>query len=171
MDHDHRSRRVIKLCLDSIRNITFYKSGFKDGRILYNDQFWITANGNFLDIAVLEWCKMFGDWNSKHHWRLVINSDDSFLMGLLAELDLTEAEYNTQKARVRHYRDKFIAHLDDENTMHIPDVSMMEKSVYYLFDCLRTQEVHNPLLVDCSPDPSLFRDGYMKDMTKYLQLD
>jgi len=109
MVRELRARRVIILCLHCIRNITFYKSGFKDGHILYNDQFWITSNGNFLDIAVLEWCKIFGDWNSHHHWKLVIDSGDSFLMELLAELNLTKAEYNTQKAKVRHYRDKFVA--------------------------------------------------------------
>jgi hypothetical protein len=43
-----------------------------------HDQFWVIINGNFLDIAVLEWCKLFGDTRGKHYFGKVISDVPAF---------------------------------------------------------------------------------------------
>jgi hypothetical protein len=45
-----------------------------DGKkyILPESELWATLNSNFLDIAVLEWCKLFTDAKAYHNWRKVL---------------------------------------------------------------------------------------------------
>ena len=60
---------------------------------IFEGQFWINAIGNFLDICVLEWCKLFGEKRGKHYWREIISDPDSFFQELLNETGLTETEF------------------------------------------------------------------------------
>ena len=86
-------RRVGILCCHFLRNLAFYMAGWRKGELIFKDQFWVNANGNFLDICVLEWCKLFVDKRGKHHWRKVITDQASFYDGLLQAVNLTEAEF------------------------------------------------------------------------------
>jgi hypothetical protein len=61
-------RRVATLCLYYLRHMAFYRAGWRGGSLVFRSQFWVAVNGNFLDICVLEWCKLFGDKRSKHYW-------------------------------------------------------------------------------------------------------
>src|ERR1035437_6199957 len=115
MTRSQHLRRVAILCCHCLSNLAFYKA---NGKSKLKGQFWLGANGNFLDIAVLEWCKLFADTRGKHFWRKAISADVSFQEGLLAELGLTETEFEDYVNQVRAYRDKFIAHLDSEEVMH-----------------------------------------------------
>jgi hypothetical protein len=77
MTDTERRRRVILLCCSFARNLAFYRARESGkARALLSAShpqasFWRQANGNFLDICVLEWCKLFGDKKGKHHWSRV----------------------------------------------------------------------------------------------------
>jgi hypothetical protein len=52
--------------------------------------FWRQVNGNFFDMAVLDWCKLFGDQKQtplkrvgEHHWRRVVSDPEMFEARLL----------------------------------------------------------------------------------------
>lgn len=67
----------------------------------------------------MEWCKLFGEIKGKHYWEIIIQDQASFK----ADLYLTaggEARLKEYVAEVRTYRDKFVAHLDDELVAHVP---------------------------------------------------
>ena len=49
MTRKQRLRRVAILCCHCLRNLAFYKSGWKDGSLKIDGDFWINVNGNFLD--------------------------------------------------------------------------------------------------------------------------
>ncbi len=102
--------------------------------------FWRSANSNFIDIAVLEWYKLFADGRGQHHWRKVVSDPDSFRTGLFVALRMTEAEFEAYIARVKEYRDKFVAHLDDLEVMDIPWLRVARQSAAYLFNYLRAHE-------------------------------
>ena len=114
MTSRQRLRRVGTLCCHCLRNLAFYMAGWRDGALKIKGQFWVNANGNFLDIAVLEWCKLFADTSGKHFWRKIISDSDGFWEGLLRELGLSEAQFDDYVTQMRTYRDKFVAHLDSE---------------------------------------------------------
>jgi len=65
-----RTRRVAIVCCAFTRNVAYYRTGHDVARGLGN--FWRTTDGNFLDMAVLEWCKLFADPRGKHYWKKVI---------------------------------------------------------------------------------------------------
>lgn len=125
-------RRVLILCCHFLRNLAFYKAGRRNRALIRSEQFWVTANGNFLDHCVLEWCKLFGDKRGRHHWRKVIIDHARFFAGLLATLKLTETQFELYIEEMRTYRDKFVAHLDLDEVMQIPKLTLARKSVTYL---------------------------------------
>jgi hypothetical protein len=151
MKRPERIRRVALLCCHCLRNLAVYRAGWHSGRLRVSRQFWINANGNALDIAVLEWCKLFADRQGKHHWRKVVVDSNDFLAGLYATLGISEAEYRRYVLSVLRYRDKFIAHLDDDRIMHIPRTRLLRKSAAYLFDRLRADALNLQYLGDAPP--------------------
>ncbi len=66
MTRRERLRQVKILCCHFLRNLAFYKAGWRKGELIFKDQFWVNANGNFIDVCVLEWCKLFGDKRGQH---------------------------------------------------------------------------------------------------------
>jgi hypothetical protein len=68
---------------------------------------------------VLEWCKLLGDEKNKHFWRNVVTDPPAFEARLLAHLGMTASDF-VDLAKMRRYRDKFVAHLDSDVRMEIP---------------------------------------------------
>jgi hypothetical protein len=159
MTRNARARRSAILCSHFLRNIAFYESWFNAGQPFKDDQFWITANGNFLDIAVLEWCKLFADRKAKHHFTKVLGSPDHFRTDLFAELHLGEVEWGAYIEKLKAYRDKFIAHLDDQNIMNIPDMNVARRSAIFLYQHLLDQEAGNATFHDArSSADAIYQD-------------
>jgi hypothetical protein len=133
-----RARRTATLCGHCLRNIAFYRAGRHRLKLRITREFWKGANGNCIDLALLEWCKLFADSKGKHHWSKTITDQKAFMLGLHARLGYSEAQFNAYVESVRHLRDKFIAHLDDEKTMFFPLLRPARASVAYLFNELLT---------------------------------
>lgn len=140
MTRKQRLRRVALLCCHFLRNLAYYQAGWHEKALVYDDEFWKTANGNFLDICVLEWCKLFGDVHEKQYWGKVIIDTPQFFEGLLDEIGLSQGELETYVEEMREYRDKFVAHLDSDLVMDIPKLSFAQKSASYLYDYLLANE-------------------------------
>lgn len=136
MNRSERLRRTSILCCHCLRNLAFYRAGWRHAQFRIERQFWINANGNFLDIAVLEWCKLFADHDGKHHWKRLISDKPDFLSGLCKRLGMSAKEFQNYATAVLRYRNKFIAHLDEEHVMHIPSLRIARKSAAYLYDYL-----------------------------------
>lgn len=132
MTKNERHRRVIILCCHFMRNLAYYRAAPKRKTLESKGSFWVGINGNCLEIGILEWCKLFGDKKDPHHWRKIVSDTDSFNLGLL-ELVGGEEYFNTYIDKVRTYRDKFIAHLDNELIANIPemDVAFISASYYH----------------------------------------
>jgi hypothetical protein len=104
-----------------------------------NRNFWVNANGNFLDIAVLEFCKLFAE-SGKHDWSKVVQNDPDFLDNMHAEVGKSNAEWLAYLDEMRKYRDKFVAHWDDLDEIPIPDLEMAKDSAAYLLEHLVAHE-------------------------------
>lgn len=156
MTDEERIRRVTILCCHCLRNIAFYRAGWKQGDSRVKRQFWVNANGNFLDIAVLEWCKLFTDRNGGHHWKRVVSNHSSFATGLFARLGMTKKEFENYAEPIMRYRNKFVAHLDDERVANIPRLRMALRSTAYLYDHLRNDPIAKPYLPEAKRSASEF---------------
>jgi hypothetical protein len=133
-----RVRRTAILCGHCLRNIAFYRAGWHNYKPRITRQFWISANGAFMDFALLEWCKLFADWRGKHHWSKTIVDQSSFSSGLYARLAMSEVQFVGYIETMKRPRDKFIAHLDEDNMMMLPRLRPARVSVAYLYDKLLT---------------------------------
>lgn len=153
MNRRVRLRRTGLLCLHCLRNLAFLRAAQDASRRWAGQQFWITAHNNFLDTAVLEWCKIFGDKRAKHDWRKVVTDQDMFFTCLLEHLRVKEDEYEDYIAAMRAYRDKFIAHLDEENRMNIPNMNIAIKSTQFLYRWLLECEDNCDAFLDAPPNP------------------
>jgi hypothetical protein len=147
MTRRDRVRRTFILCNHFLRNLAFYRTGWLRGGIdrrptlrRRDSQFWVNINSNFIDISVLEWCKLFGDAKGKHHWNKVITRPVEFEQQLHRYLRTTPEEFNEYLKEMRRYRDKFVAHLDDEPIMYLPRLRPAKKSAAFLHDYLLAHE-------------------------------
>jgi hypothetical protein len=116
------------------------------------------VNGNFLDVCVLEWCKLFGSKKDPHCWRKFVSDPNGFKADLLRHLSLDEAEFEKYVQDVLLYRDKFIAHLDSEPVMNIPNLDTVEESTYFYLKHVVTNEAQTGDLYGYEPyaDPSRY---------------
>jgi len=137
-------RKLSLLCCHCVRNVAYYRVGFANedgsGDLKEPTQFGATTNSNMLDIAVLEWCKLFADRKARHHWkRFILNEDDQkrFLGELLVATRVSLDGWKRYLDEMRVYRDKFVAHLDEENLMRIPALGTALECVFLLYAHVR----------------------------------
>lgn len=132
LSHGDRVHRTVSLCLHCLRNIAFYRAGFHGYKYRLRRQFWVALNGGFMDTAILEWCKLFSDRRGKHRWNRSVDDEAAFAQALYRCLGCTEAQFEAYIKTFRHPRNKFIAHLDDEDVMTLPRLRMARASAAFL---------------------------------------
>jgi len=123
-----------------LRNFAFYRAAQDAKKAWAGEQFWITVSNDFLDIGVLEWCKVFGDKRAKHDWRKSVTDQAAFHAALLDHIRLTEDLFEDYISEIRTYRDKFVAHLDEDERMNIPNLAAAIKSTQFLYHHLLESE-------------------------------
>lgn len=133
MSRRKRLRRVALLCSAFTTNAAYYRIGTRAEYSHLRDQntFWRTANSNFLDTCVLEWCKLFGDEKGQHYWGNIVAEPKTFQANLLSHLGVTEAAFKAEIQVMRQYRDKFLAHLDSELKMQVPTLDVAMRAVWF----------------------------------------
>jgi hypothetical protein len=138
---------VVNLCRSFGRNLAYYRAGWTDehrhlleSKNVESVNFWRTVNGNFLDICVLEWCKLFGDKNSEYYWKNISYDVEGFKADLLFRLGLKEEEFKTQIKTIREYRDKWVAHLDTDRSGFFPELEAAKNAVWFYYERMVQQE-------------------------------
>ena len=132
-------RKTYEICRSVLRNAAFYTGGSARRNSNDKSQFAIVASNNFLDMAFLEWCKIFADRRGKHHWAKILPPGSDFHDALLKRLGLDSAEFETLLNSVRHYRDKEIAHADEYDVVDIPLLKLVVQSAIFLYERLRIE--------------------------------
>jgi len=166
MSRRDRLRRVVKLCVSFSRNMAYFRAASKKEHLPFMRystdpvaNFLITAVNNCLDVCVLEWCKIFADPRGKHFWANVVKDPVKFEAGLLKHLALNQAEFDQQIVEVRCYRDKFVAHLDDEMFQKLPWLESAKAAVFFYHSYVVREEAKDG---DLSGLPLSLETGYDK---------
>lgn len=140
-----------------------------DGSLKLNSQFWVAVNGNFLDICVLEWCKLFGDTRGKHYWKKGVSNQAAFSDGLFQQLEMSENAFNSYVTEMRTYRDKYVAHLDSNERFDIPKLEITKDSAIYLYNYLLDNEDEGGFFNDGPADAAIFYKNVLKEgLSVYL---
>ena len=121
-------RGAVSLLGSFTRNLAFYRVSLEPcakpllGKTHPDASFWCQVHSNFVDMLTLEWCKLFGDSNSRYHWQRVIPKGDQsgFEQTMLRTFSQDRERFLDYVISMRRYRDKFVAHLDIGNIMEIP---------------------------------------------------
>lgn len=104
--------------------------------------FWRVIHGDELDIAVLEWCKVFGTNTEHTHWKAIIPDDDQarFRADLLVTLGINDAAWSDYWSQMKTYRDTLVAHhIEVEDVWHYPILDLALRSSYFYYAYLITQ--------------------------------
>jgi hypothetical protein len=140
-------RRVVILCESFARNYAYYRAGRESAAEYLLDpssnkhaSLWRQVNANCLDIAVLEWCKLFTDFNGEHYWKNVVTDVAAFEAALLSHLGKTAAQHKTLCDAMWAYRSQFLAHLDDKKVMDIPVLAEAWAAVQFYHEHVVTKE-------------------------------
>lgn len=100
--------------------------------------FWRVMYGNLLDMAVIEWCKLFGSDNEDHqqvHWKNVFQDAKGFRNGLYRNLGIDRKTFLAYWKEMKAYRDTHAAHLDFDKPRipHYPTLDYAIASSYYYY--------------------------------------
>jgi hypothetical protein len=144
-------RRVVLLCCSFVENVTFYRVAWRPdyaSTIRFDDhpeaRFLRRAINNYFDIAVLDWCKLFGNRRQeKHHWRNVVSDPASFEQALFGKLGMTADAYK----QMLDYRNNFLAHLGSGLTMNPPELDPAFKAIVFYHRHIVEHEGHADELV------------------------
>jgi hypothetical protein len=141
-----RLRRVVLLCCHFARNLAYYRTGHDRLSGGSYSQILATIDGNFLDMGVIEWCKLLGDKKGRHFWGNVVSDHQAFEADLLKHLGQTSDQFASYVEEMREYRDKFLAHLDDGHVMNIPNLDRAKAAVeFYHGHVVRNEASANDL--------------------------
>ena len=100
--------------------------------------FWRLIHGNQLDIAVLEWCKVFGSDGEATHWKKIVppSDHDQFRDGLFGAAGVTAKEWEAYWNAMKKYRDNLVAHhieLNKVDNYPVLDLALKSSCFYYSY--------------------------------------
>jgi hypothetical protein len=137
MDANERALRSALLCCHFARNFAYY-SVLRSSRLLREEGFWLTVYGNFLDVCVLEWCKLFGNRNGEYHWGKVVSDPSALKREFLRLYGVDDVSFRELWDKIKDYRDDFVAHLEEQETTVIPNVNVAYQLTAFYFTKLQT---------------------------------
>ena len=163
-------RRTLLLCCHCSRNIAYYRVGWsidpatRKRQLIFEDQFEITVNGNFIDIAVLEWCKLYGESKREpHHWQRILETTEKqkhFGKQLHSYLGCTRKEWKDLRNKALTYRNEFVAHLGEKRQGDLPFLSYILTSAFYYHEYLIEHENNGHTYRDLPHDPRQYFQDY-----------
>lgn len=102
--------------------------------------FWRFINGGMLDLAIIEWCKIFGTDDQDTHWKKQVPEaeHERFRKGMFSYIKISEKEWAKRWKHFTHYRNNFAAH----NSTAVaggkyPELDVVLKSSFYYYSYLR----------------------------------
>jgi hypothetical protein len=131
LSRDERLRRVVILCSDFTRNFAYYRAAHKRREAWEAKPFWRTVSNNFLVQCILDWCKLFVDKKrvkktavfGEHHWKSIVSDPSAFEVALFRHMQFDALNLDGLTRKIGHYRNKFVAHIDTERVMHVPELT------------------------------------------------
>ena len=96
--------------------------------------FWRFIYGCMLDVAVFEWCKVFGTDDQPTHWKNFISDHDNFRIKLLSFLGVTQDQWSQYWHHMTDYRNSHAAHhlgVKEGDTYPVLDIALKSCFFYY----------------------------------------
>jgi hypothetical protein len=106
--------------------------------------FWRLIYGDLSDIAVLEWCKLFGSDDEERqplHWKNVVSDTVQFRNELFSRLEIYESKWRSYWNEIKRYRDQSVAHHDARRSAipNYPKFDLALESAYFYYEFILTE--------------------------------
>lgn len=103
--------------------------------------FWHVINGSLYDMAIVDWCVLFGSDHVAHqplHWKNVFPADE-FRQELYAKLGTDDGGWKTYWANLKTYRDENAAHKAlNPATSHYQNMDLAVSSCDFYYEKLKS---------------------------------
>ena len=169
IDRETLLRRVVLKCRDFVRQLSYHRAmhpRIENART----NFLIYTFNNFIAMAVLDWCHLFGSHSDDLHWRNVVIDEVAFNRALLDAFDIYQDAWENNWRLVKGYRDKDVAHLEVRPSTTVPEMELSLQSVCFYHDSiieeLREWERYRALperLADYVTEVGQLADRYVAD--------
>ncbi len=109
--------------------------------IASENNFWRVVQNSTFDIAVIDWCKLFGSAKETTHWKNngvsgILDFDEQ----ILSLASIKTEEWKTTWKEINDYRNKNAAHIDfDDLSRVVPYVGRAIDISFISFDVFATQ--------------------------------
>ncbi|MBM5571663.1 MULTISPECIES: hypothetical protein [Deefgea] len=119
------------ICCHFTKNLAYFRASDKQKFLRYD--FLRLANGNFAEIAILEFCKLSGGKNEKYRWQKIVTNQEDFKKKIEEETNLNLIQFEAYIKTIKDYRDKYLSHFDEDTNIKLPNLETAEKFVclYY----------------------------------------
>lgn len=147
--------------------------------------FWRLIYGNLMDIAVIEWCKLFGSDHEVHqpvHWKNILPEDghEAFRAALLAHLKVSQEDWLRYREGIKHYRDNHAAHMSvpwlrpDPRDKALPEDRYPElgtalEAAYFYYGALLARLAEGSIERRYPPDIREYCERYVAHATEAAQ--
>lgn len=127
-------KRVVLKCRDFVRQLSYHRAMLPHSKNLRTN-IWIYTFNNFIDMAVLDWCHLFGSQSDDLHWRRIVVDAEWFKSEILKSLGLTGEEWDAYWKSIKDYRDKDVAHIEVRPETSVPkmDKALEAIKLYYSY--------------------------------------
>ena len=96
--------------------------------------FWRVSYGNLTDVAVIEWCKTFGEDSEDGHWKNVVSDPNSFRTEMLNQLKIDRGEWDAYWQQMKLYRNKVAVHASHSSKVtDYPCFDVALESAFFYF--------------------------------------
>lgn len=165
MDNQTKLIYAERTCLEFAKNVAISvvtRQKLGTGKGINN--FWSEISHNALELAILNWCHLFGQRKDHLHWSNVLKSKELFKEELLSYLEVTEEKWTEYWGQLKKYRDKDVAHVEIINYSMIPSLEIAIHSVAFYYS-----KITNEIFVQYpSPQPRMdFYEIYEKCLSSY----
>ncbi len=157
MEREKTLNRVCLKCADFARQLSLHRA-FDGIHSQLKQNFWIYINNNAIDMAILDWCHLFGSHSDQLHWKRIIKDIDKFRGNLFKFLKISESTWRTYRENLKSYRDKNVAHIEVMPLVNVPDLTFALDSVIFYYNEVK-EEIKNNGAHFVYPD----------DLEKYFQ--
>lgn len=135
-----------------------------------NQNYWILIYNNFLAIAILEWCKLFGTDSEPTHWKTLVDDHNIFRQELLQTIGIDQSDWDTYWENIKNYRKEILAHhKQNPNVTHYPSLDIALESSFHYFTWLVAKLQH--LNIYFVPDDLReYYDSFLSQASKFAKV-
>jgi hypothetical protein len=134
--------------------------------------FWRVIMGRMLDLAVLDWCQIFGTDGEPTHWKKVVPQGqyNEFRAGLLSKLGINEEEWTKYRQHLKDYRDQHVSHVVRPSKVPTyPSMDLALKACSYYYGYL-IGEMRKPVKNDGLPDDlEVYSEAFLKQARRVAE--